>query len=117
MGPVSGPEDSVPEDTSEPKPDAGQTPQPEASPDDDIRFFFDESLVGRPCTCEGGSQIEGTNYAGRVTYVGALTGRKFEQGDPPWRWLEMAGRSIDDRSGQGEQLVWCEESFVFLEDE
>ena len=102
---------------SDPQQDPERAPQPEADAQEDIRFFFEESLTGRRCTCEGGSQIEGTNFAGRVTYVGALTGRRFEQGDPPWRWLEMLGRSIDDRSGSGDQLVWCEESFVFFEDE
>ena len=107
---MSGPEDERPEDLDDAAPEA-------VDEDEDIRYFFDESLMGRPCTCEGGAQIEGTNYAGRVTYRGVLTGRRFEQGDPPWRWLELAGRSIDDHSGQGAQLVWCEESFVFFDDE
>ena len=107
---VSGPEDERPEDLDDAAPEA-------VDEYEDIRYFFDESLTGRLCTCEGGAQIEGTNYAGRVTYRGVLTGRRFEQGDPPWRWLELAGRSIDDHSGQGEQLVWCEESFVFFDDE
>ena len=96
---------------------AGGAGAEDAAGEDDVRYFFDDSLAGRPCTCEGGSQIEGTNYAGRVTYRGVLTGRGFDQGDPPWRWLELAGRSIDDHSGRGAQLVWCEQSFVFLDDE
>lgn len=115
---MSGPKGDRPEDLEDHAGDTAGDPVPQAvDEDEDVRFFFDESLTGRPCTCEGGSQIEGTNYAGRVTYRGVLTGRRFEQGDPPWRWLELAGRSIDDHSGQGAQLVWCEESFVFFDDE
>ena len=109
---------SVSGSNGDPVPDEGQASSNEESVwDDDVRYFFEDALVGRSCTCEGGSQIEGTDFAGRVTYRGVLTGRKFEQGDPPWRWLELAGRSIDDHSGQGQQLIWCEESFVFFEDE
>ena len=97
---MSEPEGERPEDLDDAPPEA-------VDEDEDIRYFFDESLTGRPCTCEGGAQIEGTNYAGRVTYRGVLTGRRFEQGDPPWRWLET-GRTQHRRSqrtGRATRLV------------
>ena len=89
----------------------------EIGPRADVRYSFDETLAGKPRACEGGAAVEGTPVGGRATYVGVLTGRRFEQGDPPWRWLEMIGRSDDDPAAATNQLVWCEESFVFVEGE
>ena len=82
-----------------------------------VRHSFDDAMVGRPCTCEGGEQVQGAPVAGRATYIGVLTGRSFVQGDPPWRWLEMVVHQTDDPSAAPNQLVWCEENFVFMEDE
>jgi hypothetical protein len=81
----------------------------------DIRYYFDETIVQRRATCEGGAPIEGSNTAARVTYVGFTTGRRFDQGNPPWKWIEMIGRDPDSPAEQ--QLVWCEEAFLFFEDE
>lgn len=102
--------------------DAAPTPEDaraasEIGPHQDVRYYFDEDLAGRPCTCEGGAAVEGTPVGGRATYTGVLTGRRFDHGDPPWKWVEMIGRSDDDPAAATNQLVWCEESFIFLEGE
>ena len=105
----------------QPTGDAGDAGDAETARDEqlaaeaDIRYWFDETVVGRPVTCEGGAPIEGSNTAARATYIGHTTGRRFDQGDPPWRWLELTGYDPDDR--RGEQLIWCEEAFLFFEDE
>jgi len=107
----------VAEDEGAPAAGEGDPAVPRTGPRGDIRYSFDESLAGRPCTCEGGSAAEGAQVGGRATYAGVLTGRRFEQGDPPWRWLELIGRSDDDPAAEARRLVWCEESFVFVEGE
>jgi hypothetical protein len=89
----------------------------EIGPHEDVRYYFDESIAGKPCTCEGGAAVEGTQVGGRATYTGVATGRRFDQGDPPWRWIEMIGRSDDDPAASENSLVWCEESFAFFEGE
>ena len=83
---------------------------------EDIRVYFDERIAGRAATCEGGGPIEGTNMAHRATYIGHATGRRLDQGNPPWRWLELIAWDPDS-STKEEQYVWCEENFVFFEDE
>jgi hypothetical protein len=89
------------------------------SEEDNVRVFFDPSLAGKRATCEGGSPAGGNDkLASRETYVGVLTGRRLEEGDPPWKWLEMeVDVPVPDTNGVLGTIVWCEESFVFLDDE
>ncbi len=109
---------SPPNETADASPGAEDArPASEIGPHGDVRYYFDESVAGRPCICEGGAAVEGTQVGGRATYTGTLTGRRFDQGDPPWRWMEMIGRSEEDPAAATNQLVWCEESFVFIEGE
>ena len=91
---------------------------PPAQPaDSDIRIVFEESIAGRRATCEGGAQVSpGAKVGGRETFTGTVTGEVLLQGDPAWRWYKMADLTLGP-PGYSEDHVWCEESFVFFEDE
>ena len=84
---------------------------------DDVRVSFDAELAGRRATCEGGAQAgPASRVGGRDTFVGTLSGRRLDYGDPPWRWVELT--DLTERpEGFAEQQLWCEESFIFLHDE
>jgi len=88
------------------------------SPYPDMSLTFDASLEGRRATCEGGAQVSvGSKVGGRETFSGTLTGDVLEQGDPPWRWLKMGDLTVRPEEVGTEDTVWCEESFVWFEDE
>ena len=36
----------------------------------------------------------------------------MDEGDPPWRWLEI-GHLTAKPEGFGEDSVWCEESYIY----
>ena len=41
---------------------------------------------------------------------------RMDEGDPPWRWLEI-GELTAKPEDFGDDSVWCEESYIyFLED-
>jgi len=87
------------------------------SDEDQLKVYFDPVLQGLRATCEGGEPASGVSkLAGRETYIGLLTGRWLEEGDPPWRWLELrVDQRTPDSNVELGTMVWCEESFVFLE--
>ena len=95
------------------------TSEPQAQqPTSDMRMSFDASLAGRRATCEGGAQVApGAKVGGRETFKGTLTGDVMEQGDPPWRWFKMGDLTVKPETVGTEDHVWCEESFVWFEDE
>jgi hypothetical protein len=91
---------------------SAQPPAPE------MRMTFDDSLAGRRAICEGGAQVApGAKVGGRETFSGTLTGDVMEHGDPPWRWFKMGNLSVRPEYVGTEDHVWCEESFVWFEDE
>ncbi len=57
---------------------------------DEVRVSFDESVAGKRAEADGGSHVPGTNFAARQEFVGTLTGRRMEPGDPPWSFLELS---------------------------
>lgn len=86
-------------------------------PAEEMRILFADEMAGRRATCEGGAQSSaGSPVGGRETFVGTLSGRRMEYGDPPWKWLELV-EITEGPEGFAEDHVWCDESFVFLHDE
>jgi hypothetical protein len=94
---------------------------PESSSDGEIRIYFDETLAGRPVQADGGSDASDASHGDQVarisreTFEGKLTGRRFDQGDPPWRFMEVGNLKKPD--GSEGDTVWCEESYVYFMDE
>jgi hypothetical protein len=80
------------------------------------RISHDPALAGRPAQADGGAQVEGGQVASRETFEGVLTGRRLEQGDPPWRWLEL-GDLTEKPEDFGAEFVWVDEEYVYLQDE
>ncbi|MBI4234004.1 MAG: hypothetical protein HY686_06135 [Chloroflexi bacterium] len=80
------------------------------------KYGFDAALAGRRAECDGGEPASGGpgGWVGsRDFFCGQLTGLYYDEGDPPWRWHELA--NLTDRpEGYQENTVWCEESFIFL---
>lgn len=76
---------------------------------------FDESLAGRRAECDGGMAIPGTNLVARAEFAGVLTGDFVDEGDPPWRWLRLAGLTRKPEGWPGD-AVWCDAGMVFLVD-
>lgn len=85
------------------------------APSGELHVSFDESLVGQRVEADGGAHVPGTQFGYRATFEGTLTGRRLEQGDPPWRWLEL-GDLTEKPEDFDDATVWCEESFVYVED-
>jgi hypothetical protein len=80
------------------------------------RVSHDETLAGRHAQADGGGAIEGGQAGSRETFEGVLTGRRLEQGDPPWRWLEL-GQLTEKPEDFGAEFVWVDEEYVYLQDE
>jgi hypothetical protein len=80
------------------------------------RVYFDPSIAGKRVLADGGGEVPGTGTGAREVYAGTLTGRRMDQGDPPWRWLEL-GELTEKPEGFTEPLVWCEESYTYFQDE
>lgn len=83
-----------------------------AEADDEPRIYFDAEIAGQRVEADGGHQVPGFAHGVRETFQGTLTGRRMDQGDPPWRWLEL-GELTQKPEDFADQTVWCEESFVF----
>lgn len=90
------------------------SPRPEgAGPGANFRAGFDETMRGRRAECDGGKGIEGTHFAGRQEFAGALTGHYRDFGDYPWRWYLMSDLTLKP-AGYAYEGVWCaSESLVF----
>ncbi|PZC45077.1 MAG: hypothetical protein DK306_001613 [Chloroflexi bacterium] len=76
------------------------------------RVYFDETIAGLTVEADGGHEIPGFQHGVRESFRGALTGRRLDQGDPPWRWVEIAELTNKPEDFQ-DRAVWCEETFVF----
>lgn len=81
-------------------------------PDDTKRVYFDDTIAGLAVEADGGHEIPGFQHGVRESFRGALTGRRLDQGDPPWRWVEIGELTGKPEDFQ-DQAVWCEETFVF----
>lgn len=95
---------------------------PESFSDGEVRIYFDQTLAGRPVEADGGSdasnaaQGDEVSRLSRETFEGTLTGRRFEQGTPPWKFMEI-GSLTKNSGGSESDTVWCEESYVYFMDE
>ena len=84
------------------------------------RYGVDEQLIGRMAECDGGGPVRVAPgprgvMCGREVFRGRLTGKFFEQGDPPWTWYQMGDLEIKP-DNYNEEFVWCSAEFVFLMD-
>ena len=52
----------------------------------------------------------------RDLFRGRLTGLYYDEGNPPWRWYELADL-VQKPEEHLDLTVWCEEGFLFLEDD
>jgi len=76
------------------------------------RYYFDPSIAGVRVQADGGNAAVGSRLASREVFEGTLTGRRMDEGDPPWRWLEI-GLLIEKPADFREESVWCEESYIY----
>ena len=81
----------------------------------DSIVYFDSRLAGRRVEADGGSEAIGAQHGSREMFEGTLTGRRLDQGDPPWRWLEIGDLS-EKPAGFEDDMVWCEESYIYFLD-
>lgn len=86
------------------------------------KTWFDAAISGRRVSADGGAEFKdaahGGNYAvaSRESFEGRLTGWRLDQGDPPWRWMEI-GNLVDKPVAFESETVWCEESYIYFLDE
>ncbi len=83
--------------------------------DGDRKYYFDPGIVGRRVQADGGNAAIGSRLASRETFEGTLTGKRMDQGEPPWRWLEI-GLLTSKPAEFGDETVWCEESYIYVLD-
>jgi hypothetical protein len=87
----------------------------------DAVVYFDDSIAGKRVQADGGAEATDAAHGGkfavasREMFEGRLTGRRLDQGDPPWRWLEI-GDLTDKPAHFEDETVWCEESYVYFID-
>ena len=85
----------------------------------DSVIYFDEAIAGRRVKADGGNEATDLTHGGkfavasREMFEGRLTGRRLDQGDPPWRWLEIGDLSEKPDTFDAE-TVWCEESYIYF---
>lgn len=75
-------------------------------------IYFDAAIEGLAVAADGGHQIPGFQHGVRESFEGALTGRRMNQGDPPWRLVEIADLTETPEDFE-DRAVWCEENFVY----
>jgi hypothetical protein len=86
-----------------------------------VRVYVDPAVAGLRVKADGGSEATDATHGGRVAHAsremfeGRLTGRRLDQGDPPWRWLEISDLT-EKPAGFEEASVWCEESYIYYVD-
>lgn len=87
----------------------------------DVTVYFDTALAGRRVQADGGADVsdyasgDRVSKASRESFEGTLTGKRLDQGDPPWRWVEIGNLTEKPNTFDGES-VWCEESYVYFLD-
>ena len=79
----------------------------------DTNYFFDPLVAGRQVQADGGNAEIGSRLGSREMFEGTLSGRRMDQGDPPWRWLEIGDLTVKPAEFTGGS-VWCEESYVYF---
>ena len=73
----------------------------------------DPRLRGKIVEADGGATLElNSNFASRASFKGTLTGRRLQQGDPPWNWLEIGSLTLKPDDFE-EEFVWCEQSYIY----
>ena len=83
------------------------------------KYSFDPDLTGKVAECDGGTPTQGGPaglLGSRDSFRGRLTGLYYDEGDPPWRWYELADLTVKPEEHQ-EDTVWCEKSFLFVMDD
>jgi hypothetical protein len=94
-----------------------ETSRANGSPDSVI--YMDDAIAGCRVQADGGNEATDLTHGGkfavasREMFEGRLTGRRLDQGNPPWRWLEIGDLSEKPDHFDGE-TVWCEESYVYF---
>jgi hypothetical protein len=78
--------------------------------------YHDASVAGRRVQADGGGPVGNGMVGSRESFEGTLTGRRMDQGDPPWRWLEL-GDLTEKPVDMADNHVWCEESYIFYLDD
>ena len=81
-----------------------------------IRVWHDPSIAGKRVQADGGEEVPGSGAGYRATFEGVLTGRRMEQGNPPWVWMEL-GQLTEAPDNFEDAYVWCEESYIYFLDE
>jgi hypothetical protein len=95
------------------------TARANGSPDSVV--YFDEAIAGKRVAADGGAEAKEAEHGGkfavasREMFEGRLTGHRLDQGDPPWRWLEI-GELTEMPAGFESETVWCEESYIYFLD-
>ena len=79
---------------------------------DGIVQYFDETLAGLRVQADGGNAAVGSRLASRETFAGRLTGRRMDEGNPPWQWLEV-GELTERPDDFTDDCVWCELSYIY----
>jgi hypothetical protein len=88
----------------------------DGDPGDDVIRWFDPEIAGLRVEADGGNAAIGSLFGSREIFRGTLTGRRLDQGDPVWRWLQIGSLTEKPDSFEGDE-VWCEESYVYYLDE
>lgn len=87
----------------------------------DSVLSFDAAIAGKRVQADGGAETTEAASPGRFavasreSFEGTLTGRRLDQGDPPWRWLEI-GDLTEKPIDFEDETVWCEESYIYMLD-
>ena len=76
------------------------------------RIYVDQAIAGLAVEADGGHQIPGFQHGVRESFRGALSGRRLDHGDPPWRWVEIVDLTEKPEHFE-DRAVWCEETFVY----
>ncbi|HJN92002.1 MAG TPA: hypothetical protein QGF05_04655 [Dehalococcoidia bacterium] len=79
------------------------------------RTGFDPELAGKRAECDGG-MVSAEGAASRDDFAGRLSGVYVEYGDPPQRWYLLEELTVKP-ADYGEDRVWCDREFVFVEGE
>ena len=80
--------------------------------DQDVKHYFDAGLAGLRVQADGGNAAIGSRLASREMFEGRLTGRRMDQGEPPWQWLEVGELTLHPDEFT-EACVWCELSYIY----
>ena len=85
----------------------------EKSNNANVDITVDFNLSGKVVEADGGATLEvNSNFASRASFKGTLTGRRLQQGNPPWNWLEIGSLTLKPDDFK-EEFVWCEESYIY----